>query len=170
MARGVSAKYPTSGSRVVIDDLLASKSESKSLEPIRMAKLTTNEFVRSLANAWGFYDESSRSRGRTANPEKGSQIYRKEAEEIDGFLLYLIPFLRHFGCAVLSTPATCCVLLSQLRSNEILEAFLTFQKRERAEQQELPKGAESESRYFGNCGGLRCLAYTDRLVLPRKNV
>lgn len=27
MARGVSAKYPTSGSRVVIDDLLASKSE-----------------------------------------------------------------------------------------------------------------------------------------------
>jgi ATP-dependent RNA helicase DDX24/MAK5 len=28
MARGVSAKYPTSGSRVVIDDLLADKSES----------------------------------------------------------------------------------------------------------------------------------------------
>lgn len=28
MARGVSAKYPTSGSRVVIDDLLASKSKS----------------------------------------------------------------------------------------------------------------------------------------------
>lgn len=27
MARGVSAKYPTSGSRVVIDDLLADKSE-----------------------------------------------------------------------------------------------------------------------------------------------
>ncbi len=29
MARGVSAKYPTSGSRVVIDDLIANSSESR---------------------------------------------------------------------------------------------------------------------------------------------
>ena len=66
MARGVSAKYPTSGSRTVIDDLLRDDSESDGTEPCqwevvnRQALLTDHPVMLGASTAKAFEDVDSR--------------------------------------------------------------------------------------------------------------